>query len=301
MRIYRVPKGLINYGGKNTVAVRVFDEVGAGGIVSGPVRFGPLVSIQYKPIVYAPAEMPVADIAFKTDRKDYKSDEEMDIPIWVLNNTDEEMKQARVSLELKNVVSNQVALKKDFNIDLKGDEYQQITEIDYKFPEDIADGATYGLEAQLRNSEGDLVKSDTAYFKVIKVVKAPEVVEAPGPVEAINTYDLSGKWAFSKGWHKVDFRVPAELAATWRGKELGILVEAADSRDETYLNKTKISGKGKVNLYPIPRYKRIWWFIKRPLFNLEWDNAIAIRLYAPEGRADFIRASVKIGPLEDLR
>lgn len=300
-RIYRIPKGLINYGEKNTISIRVFDETGAGGIVSGPVRLGPLVSIQYKPIVYIPAEMPVVDIAFKTDRKDYKSDEEMDIPVWILNNTDEEIKQTRVSLELKNVISKQVALKKDFNIDLKGDEYQQITEIEYKFPEDIADGATYGLEAQLRNSEGDLLKSDTAYFKVIKVVKAPEVPETLKPVEVANTYDLSGKWVFIKGWYRINFKIPDEFAAAWRGKESSILVEAADSRDEIYLNKTKISGKGKERLYPIPPYKRIFWFIKRPVFNLKGDNEIAVRLYAPEGRADFVRASVKIGPLESLR
>lgn len=296
-RIYRIPKGLIDYAEKNTISIRVFDETGAGGIVNGPVRLGPLISIQYKPIVYVPAEMPGVDIAFKTDRKDYKSDEEMDIPVWVLNNTDEEIKQARVSLELKDVVSDQVALKKDFNIDLKGDEYQRITEIDYKFPEDIADGATYGLEAQLRNSEGSLVKSDTAYFKVIKVVEAPEVVEAPRP----DIYDLSGRWVFTRGWYRINFKIPDEFAAAWRGKESGILVEAADSRDEIYLNKTKISGKGKERLYPIPPYKRIFWFIKRPVFDLEGDNEIAVRLHAPEGRVDFIRASVKIGPLEGLR
>ncbi len=332
IRIYRVPQEFMNYGRKNTVAVRVFDKVGDGGILNGPIRFGPLVSLQYKPIVFEPTEtIPIA-LAFGADKKYYTVGEEASIPIWILNNTDEDMQGAKLNLQFKNETTKEVILKKDLKLNFKGEASLNVDTINYELPTDLASGTTYGLEAKLKDSNGRAIAQDIVYIRAIK------------------TYDLSGRWLFAKGddsnwaraqfeergwmeidvpkrwedagfsgydgyaWYRVHIKIPEKLARAWAKEKLGILFGGIDDCDEVYLNGVRIGSLGKFppnyetawnqeRIYSIPQYRKIFWFIniKRPIFNAEGDNVLAVRVYDAAGDGGIVRSPVRVGPISELK
>ncbi len=329
IRIYRIPKELINYGGKNTVAIRVYDKGGDGGVTNGPVGFGPLASIQYKPIVFEPTEMTPAVLALGVDKKYYTIGEKISIPVWILNNRDDQMQGLQVSLTLKDKTTNEVISKKDISIDLKGEEFLSLSTIDYEIPEDAESGTTYVLEARLKNSAGRTMAQERVSIKAIK------------------TYDLSGRWLFAKGddlnwakaqyddkswaeievpqrwedagysdydgyaWYRTRLKIPAKLAKVWEKERLGIIIGGIDDCDEIYLNDVKIGGSGQFppgyktawnekRVYSIPQYRVIFWFIKKPVFNREDENVLAVRVYDGGDDGGIVCGPVRIGPIGEL-
>jgi cephalosporin-C deacetylase len=68
-RIYRIPTSLVRWGGRNVIAVRVYDDNGAGGLYKGPYilkfpQFGELIGIEFKlensnGIYFSPDPLPV--------------------------------------------------------------------------------------------------------------------------------------------------------------------------------------------------------------------------------------------------
>jgi len=53
-RFYIIPNSLINFNGKNVIAIRVFDKGGNGGIWKGPVKIGPVEELNFRPLYVKP-------------------------------------------------------------------------------------------------------------------------------------------------------------------------------------------------------------------------------------------------------
>ncbi len=301
IRIYRVPGSLINYGGKNVIAVRVYDEKGEGGIVSGPVSIGPLASIQFKPVVYKPAETEPLVIAFNSDRKDYRSNEAVSIPVWVINNTDEEVKDAQVGLQLKDETVDKIYLKNKVKVDLKSEEYLDVSNVQYKFPGDVKNGVLYGLEAQLKDSKDVMLARDTTYFKVVKVEppkppESPKIEVVVKPSYGSDVFELKGDIIFlSKDARSTaGFIIPSVFAKRWEGKNIGLFFDGMKIEDrEIYLNGVKITLAAK-GIYNIPKSRKVFWFINKPVINFGKENVLSI----PETGSI---PRIKIGPVEKLR